>query len=384
MHDVAVIGSGPVGSHIAARLVGHGYDVVVLERKQFLSEPVCCTGIIGQEWVRSFSIDEEVIYRQANSATVYSPSGKRIRVWRREPQAVIVNRPALNLYLAELAKDIGAKFLTDSAVTDMGIGGDRVVIGVESGEGCKDTLEARALVIAAGFNPKITEVLGFGRPADFVMGVQAEVEAVSLEEVEVYLGEKVAPGFFAWLVPTLPGRALAGLLSRYNPGEYLKSFLSGLSEQGKIVSAEVELNYGGVPLKSLERTSGTRVIVVGTAAGQTKPTPLILKYAQGGFNTLHQDLYGEVYFPIQVACFLSRPGDDYTGGEFVLAQQVPRAQSKAIVLTPQQGDMIIFTTNFRPIKSSRGYTRASMRHGVSEVHNGERYTVGIIFHDAVS
>ncbi len=120
------------------------------------------------------------------------------------------------------------------------------------------------------------------------------------------------------------------------------------------------------------------------AAGQMKPTPLILKYGQGGFNTLHQDLYGEVYFPIQAACFLSRPGDDYTGGEFVLTQHVPRAQSKAIVLTPQQGDMIIFTTNFCPIKSSRGYTRASMRHGVSEVHNGERYTVGIIFHDAVS
>lgn len=120
------------------------------------------------------------------------------------------------------------------------------------------------------------------------------------------------------------------------------------------------------------------------AAGQKKSTPLILKYGEGGYNTLHQDLYGDVYFPIQAACFLSEPEEDYTGGEFVLTEQVPRAQSKAIVLKPKRGDMIIFTTNFRPIKGTRGYYRANMRHGVSEVHSGERYTMGIIFHDAVS
>jgi len=120
------------------------------------------------------------------------------------------------------------------------------------------------------------------------------------------------------------------------------------------------------------------------AAGQLKPTSLILKYGSGGFNTLHQDLYGHVYFPIQTACFLSQPGQDYEGGEFVLTQQTPRAQSKAIVLKPQQGDMIIFTTNFRPVKGARGYCRANMKHGVSEVHGGERYTMGVIFHDAVS
>ena len=118
--------------------------------------------------------------------------------------------------------------------------------------------------------------------------------------------------------------------------------------------------------------------------GQTKPTPLILKYGNGGFNTLHQDLYGEVYFPIQLAFFLNEPGKDYTGGEFVLTEQIPRAQSKAIVLTPNKGDMIIFTTNFRPVKGSRGFYREAMRHGVSEIRSGERHTLGVIFHDAVS
>lgn len=117
---------------------------------------------------------------------------------------------------------------------------------------------------------------------------------------------------------------------------------------------------------------------------QQKATILILKYGKGGFNTLHQDLYGDIYFPIQVVLFLSEPESDYSGGEFVLTEQIPRAQSKAIVLKPRKGDMLIFTTNFRPVKGTRGYYRVNMKHGVSQVHSGERYTLGIIFHDAKS
>jgi hypothetical protein len=116
---------------------------------------------------------------------------------------------------------------------------------------------------------------------------------------------------------------------------------------------------------------------------QTKPTPLILKYGKGGFNTLHQDLYGDIFFPIQVVLFLNDPEKDYSGGEFVLTQQKTRAQSKAIVLKPAKGDMLIFTTNFRPEKGKRGYHRVQMKHGISEVHEGNRHTVGIIFHDAL-
>lgn len=119
-------------------------------------------------------------------------------------------------------------------------------------------------------------------------------------------------------------------------------------------------------------------------AGQDKPTVLILKYGAGGFNTLHQDLYGDIYFPLQIVLFLNEPGEDYTGGEFVLTEQIPRAQSKANVLQPRKGSMLIFTTNFRPVKGSKGYYRVNMKHGVSPVHNGNRHTLGIIFHDALS
>ncbi|WP_159467465.1 2OG-Fe(II) oxygenase [Dyadobacter sp. 3J3] len=120
------------------------------------------------------------------------------------------------------------------------------------------------------------------------------------------------------------------------------------------------------------------------ANNQTKPTVLILKYGKGGFNTLHQDLYGEIFFPMQLVLFLNEPEVDYQGGEFVLMQQTPRAQSKAIVLKPKKGDILIFTTNFRPVKRSKGYYRANMKHGVSEIHEGNRCTLGIIFHDALS
>ncbi|WP_255486796.1 2OG-Fe(II) oxygenase [Mucilaginibacter sp. SP1R1] len=119
-------------------------------------------------------------------------------------------------------------------------------------------------------------------------------------------------------------------------------------------------------------------------AGQTKPTVLILKYAEGGFNTLHQDLYGDVYFPMQMVFMLDQINDDYTGGEFVITEQIPRAQSKANVLMPNRGDMVLFTTNFRPVKGNKGYYRVNMKHGVSPLHSGQRHSLGIIFHDALN
>ncbi|GAB3780500.1 2OG-Fe(II) oxygenase [Spirosoma horti] len=117
-------------------------------------------------------------------------------------------------------------------------------------------------------------------------------------------------------------------------------------------------------------------------AGQTRPTPLILKYGPGDWNALHQDMYGELYFPFQAVLFLSQPGKDYRGGEFVLLEQRPRMQSKATVLLPEQGQILLFTTKFRPAKSARGHYRVAMRHGVSDVRAGNRVTIGLIFHDA--
>jgi uncharacterized protein len=117
-------------------------------------------------------------------------------------------------------------------------------------------------------------------------------------------------------------------------------------------------------------------------AGQTRPTPLLLEYGPGDFNCLHQDLYGDLVFPLQVTILLSEPREGFTGGEFVLTEQRPRMQSKASVVPLRQGDAIVFPVHHRPTRGARGYYRVNMRHGVSEVLSGRRHTLGIIFHDA--
>ena len=118
------------------------------------------------------------------------------------------------------------------------------------------------------------------------------------------------------------------------------------------------------------------------AAGQQRPTPLILKYQAGDYNCLHQDLYGELVFPVQATVLLSAPGREFEGGEFLLVEQRPRMQSKGEVVPLNQGDAVIFAVNHRPVAGARGFYRVTMRHGVSRLHSGHRLTLGIIFHDA--
>jgi uncharacterized protein len=135
----------------------------------------------------------------------------------------------------------------------------------------------------------------------------------------------------------------------------------------------IDVRYPDVHAAFLERCHG---------AGQTRPTPLLLYYGEGDYNCLHQDLYGEHVFPLQVTCLLSVPGHDFTGGEFVLVEQRPRRQSRAEVVPLRQGDGVIFPVRQRPVQGTRGMYRVILRHGVSRVRSGQRQTVGIIFHDA--
>ncbi len=271
MYDVIVIGGGPVGSYVAYKLAGVGYDVVVLEQKEKLGGRVCCTGIISQGCVNSFAIDDSVVLRRVNSAKLFSPSGRLLRLWRQETQACIVDRAAFDMAIVSWAQGKGAQYVLNSPVRDIEVGDDGVRVEVAR-QGEKSNFEARAVVIATGFGSRLVEGLGLGKVGDFVMGAQAEVETIEVDEVEIYFSQEVAPGFFAWLVPTSPPKALVGLLSRRSPGLYLRKLISSLLAQGKIASAEVKPSYRPIPLKPLPRTYSRRVVVVGDAAGQVKPT----------------------------------------------------------------------------------------------------------------
>jgi digeranylgeranylglycerophospholipid reductase len=271
LHDAIVIGGGPVGSHTAYKLAEMGYDALVLEQKEGLGERICCAGIISQECFSSFSIDSNIVLRQANSAKIFSPSGKLIRLWRQENQSCIVDRAAFNLSMANRAEVAGAEYCLESTVKDIQVKKDRVVVEAVQ-DGNKLNTEARVVVIATGFGSRLVDRLGLGKPGDFVIGAQAEVEARDIDEVEIYLGQEIAPGFFAWLVPTSTPRALVGLLSRRNPREYLEKLLSFLKASGKIDYNDEGIGCRGITIKPLKRTYGRRLMVVGDAAGQVKPT----------------------------------------------------------------------------------------------------------------
>ena len=294
MYDTIIVGAGPIGSYIAGELASCGHKVIVFEQQEGVGKANCCTGILGKECLDAFPAGREAVLREAKSARLFSPSGECLTLEKETAQAYIVDRAAFDAKLARIAQMHGAEYHLESRVTDVTTTENFACVEVKNKQGIM-TCEGKAVVIASGFGSKLPQRLGFGKNGDFVMGAQAEVETKGIDEVEVYFGSHIAPGFFAWLVPTSPGRALAGLLCRHHTGPYLKNFLDHLANQGKIVSPDVKISYGGIPLKTLPRTTGRRAIVVGDAAGQVKPTTgggiyYGLLCAQIAADTLHQAL----------------------------------------------------------------------------------------------
>jgi digeranylgeranylglycerophospholipid reductase len=270
MHDVIVVGGGPIGSYTAGRLAEKGHKVLVLEKKQQPGESVCCTGIVGLECVEKFNIDDTLILRKVNGASLFPPSREELYIRRQSPQACILDRIAFDIAMAENARTSGAEFSFNSRVTDIVTESKSATVTV-SGPKNQEQVMARAVVVAAGFTPPLLRRIGLGTFGDFCVGAQVEIETNDAENVEVYFGEP-APGFFAWIVPTQPPMARIGLLMRRTPGIYLKKWLKELESRGRITAHNAETSYGAIPLKPLPQTYGDRLLVVGDAAGQVKPT----------------------------------------------------------------------------------------------------------------
>jgi flavin-dependent dehydrogenase len=250
-----------------------GYSVAVFEEHTRSGDPVCCTGIVGKECIERFSVGPEPLLREVKSATLVSPSGIALRAASGSTIAYILDRRRFDAYLCLRAQEAGADLL----------------------DGNTRTFQGKTVVIACGFHSRLSERVGLGRVPDFAAGAQREVDAKGIEELEVYFGRHVAPGFFGWLVPTSQGRARVGLLSRQHPGRYLRNLLSSLAREGKISASEEETSYGGVPLAPLPKAYRERVIVVGDAAGHVKPTTAGGIYygllcAEDAVETLHEAL----------------------------------------------------------------------------------------------
>lgn len=271
LYDVIVVGAGVVGNYVADKLAELSYRVMIIEEHSKIGEPTQCTGIIGKECFDRFPIPDSIVLRQASSAKFFAPSGKCLRVARDGVQAYTIDRAEVDRFLAEHAQEKGAQYLLDSKVKDF-LELDKLIRVEVDHRGKLLYFDGKAVVIASGFDPRFTERLGLGKIGDYITGAQAEVSANGIDEVEVYFGQEIAPGFFAWLVPTHQGRALVGLFSRRSPTLYLNKLIDSLYHHGKIASPCGKPNYGRIPLRTLPRTYKKRMIVVGDAAGQVKPT----------------------------------------------------------------------------------------------------------------
>jgi len=270
-YDVIIVGAGPAGSYAAYELASSGYSVAVLERKSAAGLGVCCTGIISTECFDSFGISPEVIVTRANSAKFFSPSGRCLRLQSEKVQAYVVDRALFDKVIASKAQAQGADYFFSSRVNGITVEKDRAKAEVLC-HGSKEIFTARAVILANGFNPKLPQKLGLGKIKHLLTGAQAEIEAKNIDGVEVYLGQQIAPGSFAWLVPISANKALVGLITTSQAKTYLQKFLLSSFCRCRIISQGVKIRQKAIPLGTLPHTYGDRILVIGDAAGQVKPT----------------------------------------------------------------------------------------------------------------
>ena len=270
MDDVIVVGAGPAGNNTALGLASRGYAVTVIDARHNIGDKLC-TGIVGQECTRRFPIDPSLVYQDASSMDVNAPGADNVRFEASGPQGQIINRVAYVASFAERAQAHGAKYLLGERVQKVSPEAEGVSVTTDRG-----TYRSRAVVLASGFGSALTRQVGLGTVHDHVTGTQVEVSTQTVDrgvdEVQVFLGRNVAPGFFSWLVPTSPGRALAGLLTRRQAPDHLSRFIQRLRQDGNIDAVVGNCACWGIPLRPLKNTFKDRVLVAGDAAGQVKPT----------------------------------------------------------------------------------------------------------------
>ena len=270
MNDVIVIGAGPAGNNTAYRLASLGHDVLVADWRQNVGDKLC-TGIVGTECIDRYPPDPALIYRSARSAHLVTPDDRTVELSVNGVQAHVIDRVEYVASMADKAKTAGATYCLGSRATEVVVKEDRCQVRFTTTSG-EWTGEAKAVVLASGFGSELGHKAGLGRPGDFVGAAQAEVEAPGIDRIAIYVGRSVAPGFFAWLVPTSTGRALVGLLARHRAMDHLDRLIAQLESEGKVTGIVGGPSKWGIPLKPPPRTYGHRILAVGDVAGQVKTT----------------------------------------------------------------------------------------------------------------
>ena len=289
MRDVVVIGAGPAGSTVAARLARQGHDVIVLEEHDEIGSPVHCTGLLGEEAFREFSLPDSLVLANAGAARFSSGNGQSFAVASDRVRAAIIDRAALDRLIAERARQAGAEVVRGWRAESVTVGDDRVTVSSASAS----PVVARACVLACGANYRFHRALGLGRPDVLLQSAQVETPFPAMSEIEVRLGREVAPAGFAWMVPfSRNGAPYAriGLMSESRAGERFARFARSLQLSARSDAPLPDPRLKVLPLTPVARTYADRVVVVGDAAGLVKPT------TGGGiyYGMLSGDLAAEV------------------------------------------------------------------------------------------
>jgi geranylgeranyl reductase family protein len=271
--DVAVIGAGPVGSYTAYRLAKMGFRVVLLEEHAVVGEPRHCTGVLGREAYDLFpELPKEAIQAHLSAAWIVSPSGERVRTNWFEGQAFVVHRTLFDQYLSNLAVEAGVELRRSSIVQSLHLNSQELRLQVQNGEPASHVVTAEMAVLASGVSYRLHPQIGLTPPAIYLHCAQSEVESNSIKEVEVYLGQEVAPGSFAWSVPIGENRVRVGVTAHRKASQYLEDLLSGPILRDRIKRTSAVIVKRPVPIRPIACSVAERVLLAGDAAGQVKPT----------------------------------------------------------------------------------------------------------------
>ncbi|MEI8175384.1 MAG: NAD(P)/FAD-dependent oxidoreductase [Candidatus Omnitrophota bacterium] len=272
MYDVAIIGAGPAGSYVACQTQRAGLKTIVIEEHPSIGEPSFCAGIVGKEVFGRLAIAPDCVLNKINSLIVAAPSGEKLNLISDKTHAYIIDRTAFDRQIAHLAIDNGTSFLTSTKCTGISVAGNHVRLKLSTSPLSETEIKARVCVLAAGAYYGLHKGLGLSTPKAFLDCSQTEIATrAPLKSIEIHLGNEIAPGSFAWVVPVDPHHARVGVCTRKNSLMYLSRFLASKELKGRFKSEKPILRKRLVPVDTIERTYLERVLVVGDSAGHVKP-----------------------------------------------------------------------------------------------------------------